>query len=474
MARDLGGKTIGGYKLGEVLARGAHSTVYAAEHETTGQAAAVKVWSADFAKDKAAIPRIIADLQKATAVTHASLPRVLDIGTCEYKGKRHVYVASERLRGTSLRARLGSQKDKALPLHVALQIASDVGAALQAIHRAGGTHRHVNSGAVFLAEPPADAGAGAGPADTGEERAYLLDLGTALVSHDGEAKGDKSGKNDLKGGRKGPQEDIRGLALLVAEMLGGTGATAATDAAGHALLPLRERNRRVPARIDAVLRTALGETLGQTERYGSIAAFTAALLGTGEAQPALGVWSEDGRAAAPLRRAGFGLGWAALLAIVGGGGVGYWWYSQESGTAQPAAVHDLASAADATFAAPNQPPPGDKPGTGTELAPPAPPPEATADMATRVWPRRTGPTIPPLRDADQATPTSPAAPGAGAQAPASGAPAGTASAGSATPTVPSAPAASAAAPAAQNQKPQARPGTTDSPPPRPDGPKEVK
>ena len=38
MSRDLSGKTAGGFRLGEILARGASSTVYAAEPTAGGPA----------------------------------------------------------------------------------------------------------------------------------------------------------------------------------------------------------------------------------------------------------------------------------------------------------------------------------------------------------------------------------------------------------------------------------------------------
>ena len=177
MSRELAGKTAGGFRLGDILARGVSSTVYAAEPATGSQQAAVKVFSQDL-RDKNAAAKLVAEVQRATAVKHKNLVPVLEVGTIEHKGKRYLYIAMERLHGESLKARLRSQPGNSLPLPVALQIASDVGGALQAIQRAGGAHRQLSPGAVFLV-PPTEAERRADA--EAEDQVYLLDLGSALV-----------------------------------------------------------------------------------------------------------------------------------------------------------------------------------------------------------------------------------------------------------------------------------------------------
>src|SRR5579883_358692 len=106
MARDLVGKMVGGYRLGEALGKGRASTVYEAEHAASGRTVAVKVYAADLSRDKNAAARLVAEFQKATAPRHPHLAEVLDAGTVEHKGKRYLYVVMERLRGETLRQRL--------------------------------------------------------------------------------------------------------------------------------------------------------------------------------------------------------------------------------------------------------------------------------------------------------------------------------------------------------------------------------
>ncbi len=473
MSRDLTGKTAGGFRLGEILARGASSTVYAAEPTAGGPAAAVKVLGYDLSRDKNAAAKLIAEVQRATAVKHRNLCPVLEVGAVEHKGKRYLYIAMERLTGVTLKARLAGQQGNALPLPVVLQIASDVGGALQAVQRAGGAHRQVGPGAVFLV-PPSEADRRADP--DAEDRVYLLDLGVALVPTESAKDSPKPGKAPK------PLNDVRGLAQLVRDMLGGLPDSVA--AGQNAVLPLRWRNRKVPARIDAVLRQALSDGAGSDKgaRIESVATLVAELLGVGDALPSLAAWSEDGRATMPPPARSWSLVWAGALAVLGGSVVGYVLYIQEP-TPTPPAVVDLAHAAPADLTATGSADQdaGASPAS-RDGAQGSPPDAATAESPPRVWPKRTGPKIPPLRTLDPAfnapttapaappTPGAPAAPAApaapGIKTPGQSAPA--ASPGSAGPA-----AATTTPPAATNQQPTGSP-SPGLPQAQPDRAQEVK
>ena len=474
MSRDLGGKTAGGFKLGDILARGANSTVYAAEPTAGGQQVAVKVLSYDLLRDKGTAAKLVADVQRATAVKHKNLVPVLEVGTVENKGKRYLFIAMERLHGESLQARLNSQPAHALPLHVALQIASEVGGALQAIQRAGGNHRQVNPGAVFLV-PPTDDERRADP--EAEDQIYLLDLGVALVPTEPTKEPAKEPAKPSKPAK--PTDDVRGLAMLVQDMLGGLPDSVA--AGQNAVLPLRWRNRKVPARIDAVLRQASSESSGTDKSTGksndksdksgdkggridSVATLVAELLGVTDALPTLHAFSEDGRVAMAKPARSWNLLWAAGLALVGGTAVGYWMYQDTPATppalvdlARPV-VSDLAQSAAVDLGAS----PATRPSDGAVSSPPD---AGAAEPRPRVWPKRTGPKIPPLREADSAPPAA-AAPAAPAAGKAAAAPSPAASPGK-----PPAPATTP--PTATNQQPTGNPGTSP-PPARPAREQEVK
>lgn len=397
MGLELAGKNFGGYRVGDVLDASPHGTLFAAEHASSGDKVALKVYATDLSRDKNAASRLVTDVQKAAAVLHPNLAVVREVGTAEVKNKRHLFVAMERLQGESLKSVLAKRKGQPLPLRQVLHIVSEVGAALHAIHRGSNVHRQLHSGAVFIA--PSEG-------ESSDEKVVVLDLGAALVPASEDKKGSKGGR---------VADDLRALAQLAYEALGGSGD--AMQGTGQAVLPLRMINRAVPARIDAVLRSVMSDALGGTDkgaRYDSAAAFVAALLGTGEAHPSFGSWSEDGRTLPRPRGNRATLMWAAAAAVLGGLGVGYLLFANDPnppsgqlGTGGNIMHPVAATAGDAGAAG------GDGSVDAAAARPPGP----------GHWPARLGSAVPPVREADAlagagqpaATPTNPgsgAAPGA--------------------------------------------------------------
>ncbi|MCS6913367.1 MAG: protein kinase [Myxococcales bacterium] len=401
MARDLSGKVVGAYRLGERIGPGQAGMLYEAEHSASGRRVTVKVFSADFARDKNAAARLVGEVQRATALRHPNLVEVLDVGMIEHKGRRHLYLVMPQLRGETLAARL--QRQQQLPLEEVLRVASDVGAALQAIHRTGSRHRALTAEAVFFQRT--DAG----------EVVLLLDLGCSVVLAADPAAAAPSGEDDL-----------RALALLVQTMLGGPAAPG--PGSSQPLLPLRLRNPEVPVHVDLAVRRALGEAGAPLS---SVAAFVGALLGTADLLPSWGPWSETGAMAPPAARSAMGLGWLAVGALaVLGGGIGLWMYEgpgagrqamdlspgpdlspgglttpQQDQTAEvepDLAAFDLLAEPDLrpprpTRSGPPLPPlrgPADFNPELSALVPPAP---AVQPVNNPVRPRRPGPPIPPLR-----------------------------------------------------------------------------
>lgn len=395
MSRDLTGKTVGGFRLSDILARGVGSTVYAAEQTSTGEKVAIKVLLSELPKDKAAAAKLLAEVRRATAIPHRNLVPVLDVDSVEHKGKRHLYVAMELLHGESLKSRLAATAGlppHALPLHVALQVASEVGGALQTLHQADVVHGGINPGSVFLV-PPSDAKKQQDP--DAEEQVYLLDTGLLAASETG-AKSSKPRTID----------DVSALAQLVSDMLGGLPETATNGK--NAVLPLHWHNRKVPARVDAALRAVLGHSKGAEKgsQIDSVGTLVSALLGTVDTLPSLHSWSEEGRRGMPAPRRNSNLLLAASLALLGGAGVGYLMHSPDPGPTAivqdlaPVRV-DLAAPAPADLSAPHD-------GSAVS-APSGATPSGAEAAAPPVWKKRTGPKIPPLRDAEGIGPPAPLA-----------------------------------------------------------------
>ena len=384
MGLEFAGKTFGGYRVGDILDSGPHAVLHVAEHTSSGDKVAIKIFATDLSRDKNAAARLVSDVQRAVAVSHPNIHPVREVGTAEFKGKRHLFVAMERLPGESLKSLIAKQKGQPVPMRQALHILCEVGAALDAIQRGNGVHRMLHSGAVFVG--PSDA-------EADESRVVVLHLGAALVPTGDDKKAKTGGKL---------HDDLRALAQLAYEMLGGG------EPASDAILPLRLRNRAVPARMDAVLRSVLGDSLGtgdSASRYDSAAAFVAALLGTGEAQPRFASWSEDGRTFPAPKKSHSTLLWAGLFAIAGGLALGYFLFSGEP-SGQPGTV-------------PQPVPPSGADRAGTE---PARTSASVIDAGSDAgsgkpvgpghWPQRPGGKIPEVRAADiwPAPAAAPAAP----------------------------------------------------------------
>lgn len=294
MSGELTGKTLCGYRFGEVLAKGLESVVYAA-HKTDGEeACAVKVFDRELPTATAA--KVVGKAQRMADVLHRNVVPILEAGSLQDAGQSKLFIAMERLHGEPLGARLAVQPGHVLPQHVVLQITGEVGGALQALHVAGLTHTNVSPSAVFVSpatdeERQADLEA--------EDHVYLLAPGARAFFAEPQ-----------------PSEDVSALALVTAEMLGGL--PKAEDLQGK--LPSRPDNE-IPARLVAVLR----ETLSG-HRETQVAAFVAALLGDETNLPTVAAWSEDGHPEPPYKHNRWGLFWPAVLAIVAGAGfgLGYW------------------------------------------------------------------------------------------------------------------------------------------------------
>lgn len=341
MSRDLTGKTLGGYRFGETLAKGEHSTVYAANQTQaeTGdeKPCTVRVFLDELPKDKAACDRIVREVERATKVSHKNLVSVWEVGTIEVKSKRYLLIATEPLGGQSLKARLATQPGHALPVHVALQVASTVGGALQAIHAQGISHRRVSSGSVFFVEPT---DAERKVDFEAEDRICLVDLGTATF-----LDALSSASNGPKNGNRKPEkisDDLHGLASLIVETLGGVPTDPLQGA--RAVLPLRFRDSRIPAHIEAVLQKAMSVANASDEKpFDSIGVFVAALFGDVSHVPTIAAWSTDGSEQWVPPQKGSGLFWPAILSVVAalGFGLGYWLLDEP--TNQQTALPDLAS-----------------------------------------------------------------------------------------------------------------------------------
>ena len=153
------GETFGGYTIQSVLGRGGMGTVYLATHERLARNVALKVIAPALADDEDFRARFLRESQLAASLDHPNVIPIYDAD--EVDGV--LYLAMRYVSGPSLQALL-RERGRLSPEET-LRIAEQIGAGLDAAHRAGLVHRDVKPANILLAEPG--------------NRAYLCDFGLA-------------------------------------------------------------------------------------------------------------------------------------------------------------------------------------------------------------------------------------------------------------------------------------------------------
>jgi serine/threonine protein kinase len=111
--------------------------VYLAQDGLLGRRIALKLISADFARDETRVRRFEQEASAALLINHPNVCVIHEIGITE--GGRH-FIAMEHVEGMTLRDRMTL---KPLQLAEALQVAVQVAAALESAHAAGVVHRDI-------------------------------------------------------------------------------------------------------------------------------------------------------------------------------------------------------------------------------------------------------------------------------------------------------------------------------------------
>src|SRR5690606_36047317 len=134
----------GRYTLGELLGEGAAARVYAATDEA-GREVAIKRLRAPASDDPVAAVRLQREGEVLASLDHPGLVRVLEVGA-DADGRP--FLAIERVRGESLRARLDATG--LLPEPDAWRVVRAVALALSTAHAAGVLHRDLTPSNVLL------------------------------------------------------------------------------------------------------------------------------------------------------------------------------------------------------------------------------------------------------------------------------------------------------------------------------------
>src|SRR5262245_46446183 len=144
-ANTTGSRRIGVYQLLQLLGRGGMGEVYLALDNRLGRKVAVKMLPAEFTTDSVRVRRFAREARAASALNHPNIITIHEIGEVfAANGSTH-YIVTEYVEGDTLRVRMAHQTETMPSLNPAeaVEIASQICAALSAAHTAGIIHRDI-------------------------------------------------------------------------------------------------------------------------------------------------------------------------------------------------------------------------------------------------------------------------------------------------------------------------------------------
>ena len=246
------------YEVERLVGEGGMATVFLAQDRRHGRRVAIKTLRAELAASIGA-DRFLREIHVAGRLQHPHIIPMLDSG--EARGR--LWYTMPYIRGESLRALL--ERERALPVGIAVELARQIALALDYAHREGVIHRDLKPENILLSDGQALI------ADFGLAKA--LEASDRLTGS-GVAVGTAAymSPEQASGGEVDGRADLYSLACLLFEMLGGeppfTGTSAqAIIARRFGMRPPSVRGLRpeVSEGLDGVIRRALA--LDPAERF---------------------------------------------------------------------------------------------------------------------------------------------------------------------------------------------------------------
>ncbi|HEV7242768.1 MAG TPA: serine/threonine-protein kinase [Thermoanaerobaculia bacterium] len=268
-AVPLTGQTIGHYAIGARIGKGGMGEVYEARDERLQRIVALKTLPAELTDDEDRVQRFE---REALTVSRLNHPNIITIFEIIRDGEAH-FIATERVEGQTLRNVLIDPQTggpRPLPLEQALDIVTQIAAALKAAHTAWIIHRDIKPenimiredglvkvldfGIAKLNDEPSD-GPHVDDHATHSNRADGLTVPGAILGTAKYMSPEQSRGEALDG-----RTDLFSLGMVFYEMLTGTRYAATDDPAPRAL-------DRLPGELQRIVRKLL--RIDRQERYPS-------------------------------------------------------------------------------------------------------------------------------------------------------------------------------------------------------------
>jgi serine/threonine protein kinase/Tol biopolymer transport system component len=237
----IAGSQIGAYQLLSPLGRGGMGEVHLALDTRLRRKVAIKLLPAEFTADIGRVRRFEQEARAASALNHPNIITVHEIGEAHIEGGNRRYIVTEYVEGETLRQRMNGEPQQRLNLSEAIDVASQIAAALSAAHQAGIAHRDIKPENVMARR---------------DGIVKVLDFGLAKLTEgqgDGEAEG--QGEGEAEGQRDDGWMLSPSLRLSVSPSLTGAGTVMGTP---RYMSPEQARGEKVDVRTDIF---SLGVTL---------------------------------------------------------------------------------------------------------------------------------------------------------------------------------------------------------------------